>query len=384
MSTFVPARLSLLREKAAMSKEDLAHRCDVSRRTVTNWESGRVVSPPLDVLAKVFDVGVDFFARPMTHSVTASDVSFRALSTLGAHKTHRVLATARLTLELDDWVSEAFELPTVDLPSVDDLAAPHAAGETPPAQVAKWLRAAWNLGDRPIKDLTRTLERRGVRIYSLPAPDRDVDAFSFWMAGRPFIFLNTTKSAERIRFDLAHEVGHLCMHKGVATVREKTYEYDANEFASSFLMPDRGVIAQASTAVRTLRLSDVMVMKKSWRVSAVAMVRRLHDLKMIADWSYRSWMIDLSAQGYRRSEPDGIAHEQSGLWKEVWGAARSRGWTLQYVAQMSGVPQQDVRDVYLGLTILPLESPTPASECEAQSLKDLGTPRRGGQLRRVK
>lgn len=355
LPNFVPARLTLVREKAAMSKEDLARRCDVSRRTVTNWESGRVAYPPLDVLARLFDVGKEFFSQPLTHDLTEADVSFRALSTLGAHKARRVLATARLALELDDWAGENFELPAADIPSVDDLASPHNATDVPPAQVAKLLRAAWKLGEQPVKNIMRVVERRGVRIYSLPAPDRDVDAFSFWMAGRPFVFVNTTKSAERLRYDIAHELGHLCMHKGVSTAREKLYEYDANQFASSFLMPDKGVIAQAKTASRNLRLNDVMVMKQSWRVSAVAMVRRLHDLKLIADWHYRTWMIDLSAQGYRKSEPNGIAHEQSGLWKEMLGAARISGWSLQHIARMSGVPYQDVKDVYLGLTVLPLD-----------------------------
>ena len=374
----------MAREKAAMSKEDLARRCDVSRRTVTNWESGRVAYPPLDVLARLFDVDVEFFSRPVTHDVTEADVSFRALSTLGAYKTRRVLATARSALELDDWVRETFELPAVDMPSVDDLLSPHGETDVTPAQVAKLLRAAWGLGEQPIKDVMRIVERRGVRIYSVPAPDRDVDAFSFWMAGRPFVFVNTTKSAERLRYDIAHELGHLCMHKGVSTAREKIYEYEANQFASSFLMPDKGVIAQASTASRNLRLTDVMVMKQSWRVSAVAMVRRLHDLKLIADWHYRNWMISLSSRGYREGEPGGIAHEQSGLWREVLSAARSSGWNLQYIARMSGVPYQDVKDVYLGLTVLPLANPADRSPLAPQYETRAVVSASSAQLRRVK
>lgn len=39
-----------------------------------------------------------------------------------------------------------------------------------------------------------------------------MDAFSFWSAeGRPFIFLSRVKTAERSRFDLAHEIGHLIL-----------------------------------------------------------------------------------------------------------------------------------------------------------------------------
>ncbi|MEU8739183.1 ImmA/IrrE family metallo-endopeptidase [Streptomyces halstedii] len=40
----------------------------------------------------------------------------------------------------------------------------------------------------------------------------EVDAFAVWREGVPFVFLNTQKSAERGRFDAAHEFGHLVMH----------------------------------------------------------------------------------------------------------------------------------------------------------------------------
>ncbi|MEK2654790.1 ImmA/IrrE family metallo-endopeptidase [Pseudomonas aeruginosa] len=41
-----------------------------------------------------------------------------------------------------------------------------------------------------------------------------VNAFSCWRRGvTPFVFLNTQKSAEASRFDAAHELGHLVLHR---------------------------------------------------------------------------------------------------------------------------------------------------------------------------
>lgn len=40
-----------------------------------------------------------------------------------------------------------------------------------------------------------------------------LDAFSVWFDNKPFIFLSSDKDTNvRIRFDIAHEIGHLLMH----------------------------------------------------------------------------------------------------------------------------------------------------------------------------
>jgi Zn-dependent peptidase ImmA (M78 family)/DNA-binding XRE family transcriptional regulator len=298
---FNPARLTLLRERAGFTKEELAEQCGVSRRTVTGWESGQVVSPPIDKLSRIFDVDVDFFHLTDAPDLEVSAVSFRALSSAGARKAKSVIAAARLSLELSAWLDSEYSTPDVDLPSLDDLMSPLGAEDYSPEQASLMLRRAWGMPDSPIKNVLWLLEAKGIRVFSLPGDGRDVDAFSFWRDGRPFIFLNPDKSAERLRFDLAHELGHLILHKGVATARERHYELQANQFASAFLMPASGLLVQASTGSGQLRLSDIFVMKKSWKVSATAMVRRLFDLGLVSEWHYRSWMVDLSSRGYRRA-----------------------------------------------------------------------------------
>ena len=40
-----------------------------------------------------------------------------------------------------------------------------------------------------------------------------MDAFSFMFDGVPYVAVDTSKTAERVRFDIAHEIGHLMMHE---------------------------------------------------------------------------------------------------------------------------------------------------------------------------
>jgi hypothetical protein len=50
-------------------------------------------------------------------------------------------------------------------------------------------------------------------VFSLALDAAEVDAFSMWRQSTPYVFLNTKKSAEHGRFDAAHELGHLVLHR---------------------------------------------------------------------------------------------------------------------------------------------------------------------------
>ena len=176
---------------------------------------------------------------------------------------------------------------------------------------------------------------------------------SFWHADRAYVFLNVHKSAERLRFDLAHELGHLCMHRGIHTNRSRQFELDANIFASTFLMPRNGLLPQI---VGRVRFQDIITLKRHWRVSATAMVRRLHRLGRLTDWQYRTWMVDLSQMGFRTTEPDGISREQSSLLRQVMSLAREDGWSLRRLATQLGIPLSDLNSALMGLTVTPLPS----------------------------
>lgn len=53
----------------------------------------------------------------------------------------------------------------------------------------------------------------------------------------PCIFLNRSQPADRLRFSLAHELGHLIMHR-VPTLQ---MEEEANAFAAAFLAPAKDI-----------------------------------------------------------------------------------------------------------------------------------------------
>lgn len=244
-----------------------------------------------------------------------------------------------------DWIAERFDIPDVDIP---DLAG------VDPELAAESVRAAWGLGNQPAPNLVHLLEAHGCLVLGLAEDCRELDAFCFWRHGRPFVMLNTMKSAEHGRMDAAHELAHLVLHRQVEQV-EREHEVEAMSFASAFLLPMRAMLPYSGP----LSLQQVLRLKSAWRVAAVALVYRLHALDLIADWHYRTLMVELSKRGYRRSEPDGLVREQSQLLSKVLRLMRDEGVGPSEIATDLGVFEEEITEMVLGLAMI--ASPPPRS-----------------------
>jgi Zn-dependent peptidase ImmA (M78 family) len=149
-----------------------------------------------------------------------------------------------------------------------------------------------------------------------------VDAFSFVWHQRPYVLLNTTKSGERGRFDAAHELGHLVLHSDHRLPHGADAEQEANRFAAAFLMPRASVLAAGMANATS---DQILAAKHTWRVAAIALTYRLHELDLLTDWGYRTACVDLARRGYRTGEPGGIPRETSQLLGKVLHQLRAEG-----------------------------------------------------------
>ena len=170
------------------------------------------------------------------------------------------------------------------------------------------LRDAWGIGDLPIRKLAVLLENHGIICVSDELPDK-VEAFSYWtdLTGsgieHPVIVGNQDKTFFRQRFTLAHELGHLLLHRYVedfdVDTNHKLYEHQANRFASAFLMPED----RFSNSLYSITLNALPEQKKRWGASVGAIVERLKDLGMIDENRYKSYQIEMSRKGWKKCEP---------------------------------------------------------------------------------
>jgi Zn-dependent peptidase ImmA (M78 family)/DNA-binding XRE family transcriptional regulator len=334
-SMFNPSRLKLARQRLGLTLTRLAELSDVSLRSLTNYESGKL--PPsqdnLLKLAQSLSVPAEFLERGSVDAIPVEAASFRKLSKTTSTRRDAVLAAASLTVEFFAVIESKFRLPTSDIPSLDKL---------PPEQAAELVRHRWNLGDRPISNMIHLVESKGVRVAALRHEYTDIDAFCFFRDSTPFIFLNTSRSAERQRFDAAHELGHLILHgeQEMDQSTSKEREAEANRFAASFLIPRSALLTQS---MKNASLDRILAAKTFWKVSAMAMTHRLHEIHLLSDWQYRTTCMTLSELGYRSAEPGGIVPETSQLLRKVMFGSASKV-TVREAANDLSLYQDDVRD----------------------------------------
>ena len=232
-------------------------------------------------------------------------------------------------------------MPKPALPNVR-LATPEAA--------AAIVRTEWGLGTRPISNMVHLLESKGVRVFSLSVVAREVDAFSMWKDETPFVMLNVQKSSEHSRFDAAHELAHLVLHRQGAPIGKEA-ESEANRFASAFLMPDADVLAHATL---NPSISALLQMKKRWKVSLAALNYRIHQLKLTTDYHYRNLCIQISRIGARTTEIGSIPRESSQLFAKILEMLAKDGVARSQVASELSITSDELDAMMFGLTFTAL------------------------------
>lgn len=347
-----------------MTMKKLAKEVGVSERSVSAYEAGDQEPERVTLfrISEALGFPEAFFFGDAPESLSPDIASFRSLSKMTARQRDTALGAGELALMLNEWIESRFKLPEADVP---DLGREHAAkapkrgpsdeGVTYPSKVgfgspeaaAASLRSHWGLGEMPVKNMIKLIESKGVRVYSLAIDAKEVDAFSMWHGGRPFMFLNTFKSAEHCRFDAAHELGHLVLHKH-GSPQGPDIEREANAFASAFLMPKASVLAKAP---REITLPILVKLKKFWSVSVAALNYRLHALGLTSDWVYRTLCIQLAEEGYRTFEPEPIPHERSLLLEKVFGALRDEGVSRRDVAAQLNLGADELGALTFGLIL---------------------------------
>lgn len=336
---FNPDRMSLARRRRGFTKRSLAQSLNVDRKTIIRYESG-LIAPPQGVLARLsFLLGFpeQFFFGPDFDEPTADGASFRGFATMPAKDRDSALAAGALAFMVDDWIAARFHVPQIALAEIE-FASPETA--------ALYLRQQWGLGVRPIQSIVHLLEAKGVRVFSVAENTRAVDAFSVWRRALPYVFLNTEKSGERGRFDGAHELGHLIMHKHGGPRQGRSAEEQANQFASAFLMPEDDVRA---VLPRIDSLNQMIEAKKRWRVSVAALNYRLHRLRITTEWQYRQFAIQISERGFHKKEPYGIAREKSAVWQKVVDHLRASRITKHSIAEDLAIPVTEIESLLFGL-----------------------------------
>ena len=342
-----PEMIELRRRMLGISQKELASRISVSQGTLSKIEQGlkQVTDEQLRSLTFALSCPVDFFMLPERlygGPISASpmyrkkaSVSIKLLDRLIAEVNLRI-AHIRKLLQFVDFEPE-FELPYYDPDDYQDNI----------ELIAQSVRRSWHLPRGPIKNLIEVLERAGIIIIDCDMEDTGLSGLSYNLPGLPpLVFMNKNLPMDRYRFTLAHELGHLVMHKSPS----HTMEDEANTFAAEFLMPASDILGQ----LRDINIEKAAYLKPFWRASMASLLYRAKTLNTItagqSDWIWRQ----MSMKGYKTDEPVKLEvnGEQPTLLAAIIDHLREElGYNLDELATVFSLHLPEVNKLYgIGLT----------------------------------
>lgn len=308
MPSFNPDLFRLAREERGLSQKALADALEVVQSEISKIESGKKVPGEAFVgtIAAFFGYAPEFFAQTDL-ALPEGGILHRKRSTLSATERNRIEAEALARMLDASALAKCQTAFTSDLPARD--------GRTP-VEMARFLRDAWSVPAGPIDNLPLLVERHRVLIlafdfgtdlldaFALPQPDPEAPAC---------IAFNTNPALppDRHRFTLAHELGHVVLHRDEFADEsdEKRQENEANEFAGEFLAPEADIREDLSPPLTFARLREL---KPKWKMSMGALVHRAQDIGVLKkSEASRIWFL-FGRYGYRKREPGmGLAPERA-------------------------------------------------------------------------
>ncbi|MFM8831183.1 MAG: helix-turn-helix domain-containing protein [Spartobacteria bacterium] len=317
-------RLKQYRLARGYSLNDLSARIGglVTKQALSKYENG-LMQPSASVftsLAEALGVKSSELLRPPVHKISL--LAFRKMAGMGVKEQESIKALVQLEFEkrlrLQEKISGSPRL-GMRLGGYD------ASDEEMADEAAQKLRADLRLGVDPIANMTALLEDHAIHVISLGA-SRLFDGFSAvakdtsGAAVSAAVVCRNNVTGDRQRLTLAHELGHLVLRESDDQKSEKL----AYRFAAAFLVPREPLVKEVGEKRTSLNVHELLLLKARFGVSVQALIRRIRDLEIISEPTYKSACITISRMGWRTKEPGTPIPPEHSTWLEQ---AALRAWS---------------------------------------------------------
>lgn len=319
---FYGSRLRNARQFRGLGLIELANRVGISKQSLSLYENGDNTPPHENVLllAGELKFPYEFFWHEDSCTTITDNVYFRSMAS--ADKKDRIAQSIKLeyVAKMYEVLVQYVDFPTLNLPKIDFM------GNDDPLEmdsnevlaeieaIADNVRTYWDLGRGPIDNLQYVLEEHGLIVTGFELENSKIDAFSqrITIEGQGYMYIVAlalgSKPLERLRLDMAHELGHILLHPWGENLEliDKTEfngrEKQANMFASALLLP-RDTFGEEVKLYPT-DLNYYRYLKAKWKMSMQAMMYRTHQLGIISTNQFQYMMRQVSKNGWRKKEPD--------------------------------------------------------------------------------
>ena len=350
---FAGERLREARLARSLTGVALAEILGVSRAAISQYEKGEI-TPRRELLWKManrLNIPASYFMR----RVERDDASVFWRSNASTTRSARNKAEIRLhwLADMVDYLRRTIRFPETNIPTIELPPTPEEYHQQTIEFAAEAARRHWGLANGPISNVVWLQENNGIIVTLAAYEEPSMDSFCRYgdSDDSPLMFLNRDKaSAVRSRFDAAHELGHLILHRNVektywnSAFRIKLREGQAHEFAGAFLLPRESF----ADDVFIPSLDSLLGVKSKWKVSVQAMLMRCSALGLILEEDTGRLWRNLSRRRWRTREPldDEIEHEHPQLLPKAVSLLRSNNPTAaEDMAVQLGMSARDAAEL---------------------------------------
>lgn len=324
-------RVIQAREMACMTQVELARAVGVTQPMIAHLEKG-LKQPSMDLAEAISaetKVSMDFLCQPSNVGLPEGSL-FRAKQSVSAKKLLQAHSIAERAFEMFLKLSGHFHLPAAKLRPVTGS----------PQDAARSARKLLGLSpDKPIPHLIRAFEKAGGVV--LPFPELEGrEAFAVWAGDRPIVAIGPTQNGDRLRFSVAHEIGHLLMHQS-PTARAKA-ESDANAFSAELLMPADAIQADLEQPLSVERLGQL---KLKWGVAMAALLFRARELGTVSRRTHDRLIMEMAPLRTKEPEAYSVPLEKPRAMRQMIENLYGEQMDCEALAKEFCLPSAFVRDV---------------------------------------
>jgi Zn-dependent peptidase ImmA (M78 family)/transcriptional regulator with XRE-family HTH domain len=340
---FNPEMLILARQSRGYGQSELSQLLCMSPGWLSRIEAGlREITPEwIRKIAEILDYPVSFFYRDtQLYGPGISEMFNRSHSKVPIKTRDKNQACSEIHRLNIERLLSGVDIGDIKIPQFDIY---EFDGDI--RNIARAVRAKWSLSHGPIKNVVKTIEvARGI-VIPIDFESRLVDATSCWPRKMPpLFFIGTNFPTDRMRFSLSHELGHVVMHQDNPNPYQ---EYQANQFAAEFLMPEDDIRPYLSD----INLPKLATLKPYWKVSMAALLKRAKDLNTITERHAKTLWIEMGKAGYRVREPLelDLPKEEPKLLEEIIGVyCNQMGYSIEELAKLFDLHPHEVCHIYFG------------------------------------
>lgn len=285
-------RLAAARRMRGVSTRELAEMINgaVSAQMISKYEQGASMpnSMVFMSIAKALRLPFDYFVRPF--SVKITNVEYHEKKGVSAKELTKAEEAIKdkleRCLEIESLLAEEKH---GNAPKFD------VSCETDAKAAANKLRDEWGLGRGGWLNIIGSLEENGIMVVEIEA-DSTFGGQCGMADGRPFVAVSRSLTAERKRFDILHELGHIVLR--FVNDHHRDVESLCDAFANEMLISDETLRKEIGEKRKDISLEELRGIQRSYGISPESLMEKALSARIISENRYRIFRSKMTQPGF--------------------------------------------------------------------------------------